>query len=91
MAEKSGQATYNPIFDLNGKPFKVVKYATDITANVSARTEFETLSLVANETDNSVVITDKDGKTIYVNPGFSKLTGYTFDEVVGKKPYVYRT
>lgn len=26
------QASYNPIFDLNGKPFKVVKYASDITA-----------------------------------------------------------
>jgi len=26
------QASYNPIMDLNGKPFKVVKYATDITA-----------------------------------------------------------
>ena len=26
------QASYNPILDLNGKPFKVVKYATDITA-----------------------------------------------------------
>ena len=26
------EASYNPIFDLNGKPFKVVKYATDITA-----------------------------------------------------------
>jgi methyl-accepting chemotaxis protein len=29
------QASYNPIFDLNGKPFKVVKYATDITARKS--------------------------------------------------------
>ncbi|WP_312667520.1 PAS domain-containing protein, partial [Escherichia coli] len=28
------QASYNPILDLNGKPFKVVKYATDITAQV---------------------------------------------------------
>ena len=26
------QASYNPIMDMNGKPFKVVKYATDITA-----------------------------------------------------------
>ncbi|MDJ1479563.1 PAS domain S-box protein [Cytophagaceae bacterium YF14B1] len=25
------QASYNPIFDLNGKPFKIVKYATDVT------------------------------------------------------------
>lgn len=31
------QASYNPIFDLNGKPFKVVKYATDTTAQVTAR------------------------------------------------------
>src|SRR5579859_485358 len=30
------QASYNPILDANGKPFKVVKYATDITANVKA-------------------------------------------------------
>jgi methyl-accepting chemotaxis protein len=30
------QASYNPILDLNGKPFKVVKYATDITAEVKA-------------------------------------------------------
>jgi methyl-accepting chemotaxis protein len=28
------QASYNPIFDKNGKPFKVVKYATDITAQM---------------------------------------------------------
>ena len=30
------QASYNPIIDVNGKPFKVVKYATDITAQVKA-------------------------------------------------------
>ena len=29
------QASYNPILDLNGKPFKVVKFATDVTAAVS--------------------------------------------------------
>ena len=31
------QASYNPILDLNGKPFKVVKYATDITRQVLVR------------------------------------------------------
>ncbi len=30
------QASYNPIFDLNGKPFKVVKYATDVTERKKA-------------------------------------------------------
>jgi methyl-accepting chemotaxis protein len=31
------QASYNPIFDVNGKPFKVVKFATDITQQVEER------------------------------------------------------
>src|ERR1700760_4530576 len=30
------QASYNPIFDMNGKPFKVVKYASDVTEQVRA-------------------------------------------------------
>ncbi|MET0968685.1 MAG: PAS domain-containing methyl-accepting chemotaxis protein [Tardiphaga sp.] len=35
------QASYNPIFDLNGAPFKVVKYATDITVQAEARMKAE--------------------------------------------------
>ncbi|MDR3464304.1 MAG: PAS domain-containing methyl-accepting chemotaxis protein [Xanthobacteraceae bacterium] len=35
------QASYNPILDLNGKPFKVVKYATDTTRQVIARKQSE--------------------------------------------------
>jgi len=33
------QASYNPIQDLNGKPFKVVKYATDVTEQVKLKAE----------------------------------------------------
>ncbi|MFO0690616.1 MAG: methyl-accepting chemotaxis protein [Myxococcota bacterium] len=35
------QASYNPILDVNGKPVKVVKYATDITAQVEAKKRLE--------------------------------------------------
>jgi methyl-accepting chemotaxis protein len=80
------QATYNPIFDGNGKPFKVVKFATNVTEQVAMRKTAETLSLVANETDNSVVITDARGRIEYINPGFTKLTGYSFADALGKKP-----
>lgn len=79
-------ATYNPIFDLNGRPCKVVKFANDITDQVMQREKFSLLSLVADETDNSVVITDRSRKIIYVNRGFTRLTGYTFDEVTGRSP-----
>lgn len=80
------EASYNPIIGTNGRPVKVVKFATDITADIRKKKQFELLSLVANETDNSVVITDPMGRIEYVNAGFSKLTGYSPDEVLGKKP-----
>lgn len=88
---KSGQsvwihATYNPIFNPEGEVVRVIKFASDITAEVLRNKEFKLLSLVANETDNSIVITDKDGVIRYVNQGFTKLTGYTLSEVSGKKP-----
>ncbi len=79
-------ASYNPIFDAEGKPIKVIKFASDVTDQVKLRETAETLSLVANETDNSVVISDKDGRIEYINPGFTKLTGFTTEEVIGKKP-----
>ncbi len=80
------QATYNPVFGPDGKPVKVVKFASDITAEVERREAFATLSLVANETANSVIITDANGRIEYVNPGFERTTGFTAAEVKGRKP-----
>ena len=48
--------------------------------------EYEQLSLVANNTDNSVVIADQQGRIKFVNQGFTRLTGYTADEALGNKP-----
>lgn len=80
------QATYNPILDPSGKVLKVVKFASDITPEVVERKEVELLSLVANKTDNSVIITNAAGETEYTNPGFTALTGYEQHEIMGKKP-----
>ena len=48
--------------------------------------KLETLSLVADHTNNSVLITDAIGNIVYTNTGFSRLTGYSPEEVMGKKP-----
>jgi methyl-accepting chemotaxis protein len=80
------QAEYNPIFDAAGRLSKVVKFATDITQQVQQRAKFNLLSLVADETDNSVVITDHEQNIIFVNRGFERLTGYTMAEVAGRNP-----
>jgi len=71
--------------ELNGRVFYTA-FVKDVTEDVRQRTQFKTLSLVANETDNSVIITNKDGLIEYANPGFTTMTGYTPEEVKGKKP-----
>lgn len=79
-------ASYNAVRDKQGKVIRVVKIANDITAEVARRAEIEIISLVANETNNSVIITDAQQNIIYVNPGFTKMTGYSAQEALGKNP-----
>jgi two-component system NtrC family sensor kinase len=66
---------------------------TDVTARKQAEQdarrsaeENKRLALVARYTDNAVVITDAQGRMEWVNDGFTRITGYTLDEVIGKKP-----
>lgn len=47
--------------------------------------ELKKLSLVASNTDNAVTITKPDGTVEWVNDGFTRLTGYHFNEIAGKK------
>ncbi|MCG7534979.1 PAS domain S-box protein [Pseudoalteromonas sp. OOF1S-7] len=61
-------------------------FVKDITEEKAQRDQIALLSLVANETDNSVIITDAVGLIEYVNPGFTKLSGFEQHEVLGKKP-----
>ena len=77
------RASYNPVLDPAGRPMKVVKFATDITEEVRRRA---VLSMVADKTNSSVVITDAQGKIESVNRGFTRLTGYTAEEAMGRKP-----
>lgn len=48
--------------------------------------ELEQLSLVAKHTSNAVIITDRDGVVTWVNEGFSQISGYRLDEVIGRRP-----
>ncbi|MEQ8556423.1 MAG: PAS domain S-box protein [Cyclobacteriaceae bacterium] len=49
-----------------------------------SKSEVLNLELVAENVQNSVVICDAKRKVQYVNPGFVRVTGYTFDEVRGR-------
>lgn len=48
--------------------------------------EARKLALVASRTDNGVVLTDPQGNIEWINEGFTRITGYSLEEVIGKKP-----
>jgi methyl-accepting chemotaxis protein len=60
------EASYNPILDPNGKPFKVIKYATDITTAVHAEQRNQLLASIA-DVSPPVIYGDADGVIRYLN------------------------
>ena len=52
----------------------------------SQEAEARKLALIAARTDSAVVLTDPRGRTVWVNQGFTRLTGYAPDEMLGRKP-----
>ena len=77
------QASYNPILDLNGKAFKVVKYATDITAQKVQSADFEG-QLAAISKAQAVIEFSLDGRVLNANENFLQLLGYSLAEVKGQ-------
>jgi len=61
-------------------------YGKDITHGKSIEDELKRTSLIAKEIDSGVIITDANGLTEWINDGFEKMTGYTFEELKGKIP-----
>ncbi|MFK4752692.1 methyl-accepting chemotaxis protein [Oceanobacter antarcticus] len=73
------QASYNPIVDKEGKPYKVVKYATDITAQKMQAKENEYNSNIANALkvcQAGVMLADNDLNIVYLNDEVTTMLRY---------------
>jgi methyl-accepting chemotaxis protein len=76
-------ASYNPVLDENGKPFGVVKFATDVTAQ---KLKFTDLGgqIDAIGKSQAVIEFKLDGTIIHANENFLRALGYTLGEIAGK-------
>ena len=77
------EASYNPIFGPDGQPFKVVKYATDITEKKNLNADYES-QLEAISKSQAVISFELDGTIIDANENFLNTLGYSIDEVRGR-------
>ena len=77
------QASYNPIFDGAGKPFKVVKYCTEVTDQKMRAAAFEGL-IKAIDKSQAVIEFELSGVIRNANENFLRTVGYSIDEIRGR-------
>lgn len=67
------QASYNPILDAHGNPFKVVKYATDITSDMITANDNVIYRSIVENSPSPVMFADRDGIIRYMNQSCMKV------------------
>lgn len=64
---------------------------SDLTRKREDERRLRQLSKAVEQSPTSIVITDINGAIEYVNPKFTRLTGYTLEEAIGENPRILKT
>ena len=74
-----------------GAPARMIGTVQDITERVAADRERTRLAAAVEQTSDAVLITDLAGTIEYVNPAFSRVSGYSREEVIGQNPRILKS
>ena len=83
---KSGDRTILFTKIIDRRKNKIMIFGSDITDQKTNEAEIRKLLAGMEQSANSIVITDLDGRITFVNAAFEKMTGYGKNEVIGKSP-----
>src|SRR4030095_13908515 len=72
--------------DENNKGVGIAGTSRDITERKRAEEQLRKLSRAVEQSASTIVITNMQGQIEYVNPKFTEITGYTFEDVIGQNP-----
>ncbi len=74
-----------------GKPIRFIGTARDETDQYAAKVQLQQAKAVFESTREAVLVTDHNNNIVYVNPAFTRITGYNELEVIGKNPSILKT
>jgi PAS domain S-box-containing protein len=78
------------VMNFEGGP-AILGIVTDVTEHRHTEEELRKLHRAVEQSPSSIVITDAKGTIEYVNPKFTEVTGYTFEEAKGQNPRILKS
>ena len=84
-------AHYVPDRDASGQVVGFIIIVTDINAHKLAEAELKLAANVYQNTAEGIMVTDRNGIILSVNPAFTQITGYPAEEAVGQSPRLLRS
>lgn len=79
------------MYDDAGKPSGILGITRDITEQRRIREALHTRSVAIEAAAEAVVITAPNGTIEYVNPAFTRMTGYSAEETIGQRPSILKS
>ena len=83
--------TISPIRDSLGAVVGASKIARDISTQIDAIRRLRLTASVFTNASEGIVITDREGRMVEVNEAFTRITGYSREEVLGNTPHMFRS
>ena len=82
-----------PVHDKNGNVSGIVVMCQDITERMKVEETLRLLNSAVLQSKEAILITDAEldlpgPRVVFVNPAFTKMTGYTAEEIIGKTPRI---
>ena len=85
------ETTLNPVRNDADHIYRIIGTSKNITERKLADDQLKKMSAAVEQSPAVVVITDSHGTIEYVNPRFTKLTGYSIDETKGQNPHILQS
>ncbi|MFI8606734.1 phosphodiesterase DibA [Pseudomonas sp. NPDC077649] len=77
--------------DEAGQPQRFIGVASDITQRRADEDSLRQAAAVFDATQEGVLVTDPEQRIVHVNPAFSRITGYSAEEILGQQPSLLKS